>query len=131
MSAEESRCVLGVLNIWRRTGIGCALVRGIAEKCADRMPYKAYIDGCQRTCAVKDRDVCWEDATESVERGLPAQMSGDVREMSRNRLLLQIYKLFPGEPVLPVNPVLPTLLQTLLQTVPRKSYQTLVYANGL
>ena len=30
-------------------------------------------------------------------------------------------------PVLPVSPV----LQTLLQTVPRKSYQTLLYANGL
>jgi len=50
MSAEKVRCVQGTLNICRKTGIGRALVRGIAEKCADRMPYKAYIDDCLHTC---------------------------------------------------------------------------------
>ena len=53
MSAEKVRCVQGTLNICRKTGIGRALVRGIAEKCADRMPYKAYIDGRMLTCPVR------------------------------------------------------------------------------
>ena len=49
MSAEKVRCVQGTLNICRKTGIGRALVRGIAEKCADRMPYKVIL--FSMTCA--------------------------------------------------------------------------------
>ena len=43
----------GKLKIRLGRGIACADVGGNAEKCADGMPYKAYVDGCLHTCRVK------------------------------------------------------------------------------
>ena len=53
MSVWELRCVQGKLNIRRGKGIACADVKRNTEKCAWRMPYKAYVDGCLHTCRVK------------------------------------------------------------------------------
>ena len=39
MSVEKGRCVQGILNIRRRTGVGCALVMGKVETCAERIEY--------------------------------------------------------------------------------------------
>ena len=55
MSVWELRCVQGKLEIRRGRGIPCADVRRNAEKCAERMPYKAYIDGCLHTCREKEK----------------------------------------------------------------------------
>ena len=55
MSVWELRCVQGKLEIRRGRGIACADVRRNAEKCADGMPYKAYIDGCLHTCREKEK----------------------------------------------------------------------------
>ena len=65
----------------RMTGIrvACALVKGKAEMCADEMPPGAYIDDCQHTCHGRNRDVCWEDATGSIEGGLSAHMLGEMQ----------------------------------------------------
>ena len=43
-------------------------------------------------------DVYWEYRIYATEGEPATQMSGDVMEMSWNHLLLQIYKLFRGEP---------------------------------
>ena len=55
MSVWELRCVQGKLEIRRGRGIGCADVGRNAEKCADGMPYKAYIDCCLHTCREKEK----------------------------------------------------------------------------
>ena len=57
----------------------CALVKEKAEMCADEMPPEAYIDDCQHTCHGRNRDVCLEDATGSIEGGLSAHMLGEMQ----------------------------------------------------
>ena len=57
----------------------CALVKEKAEMCADEMPPRAYIDDCQHTCHGRNRDVCLEDATGSIEGGLSAHMLGEMQ----------------------------------------------------
>ena len=52
----------------------------------------------------ENRDVYWEYRIYATEREPATQMSGDVTEMSWNHLLLQIYKLFHGEPCFTSGP---------------------------
>ena len=52
----------------------------------------------------ENRDVYWEYRIYATEREPATQMSGDVTEMSWNHLLLQIYKLFRGEPCFTSEP---------------------------
>ena len=49
-------------------------------------------------------DVYWEYRIYATEGEPATQMSGDVTEMSWNHLLLQIYKLFPGDPCFTSEP---------------------------
>ena len=56
MSGEMRRSAHGGCRTKRESRFVCADVKRNTEKCAWRMPYKAYVDGCLRRCRVKGEE---------------------------------------------------------------------------